>query len=111
MQRIQIGVVGLVTILMLVSLANFVLERAEDEEIVAQDIPEEGVVAAGSTPVIEEEPPAEPLAELGVTPTPEPEPEGEVQERVEPLIGTEGQVVPDLKPDPNLESPMDEQQQ
>jgi len=109
MQRIQIGVVGLVTILMLVSLANFVLERAEDEEIVAQDIPEEGVVAAGSAPIIEEEPPAEPLAELGVTPTPEPE--EEVQGAAEPLLGTEGQVVPDLKPDPNLESPMDEQQQ
>lgn len=62
MQRIQVGVIGLVVVLLFVSLANMVLDRVTGGE------------TAGTLPNIEavavegEALPDEPLAELGVTP-------------------------------------------
>lgn len=109
MQRIQVGVVGLVSVLLLVSVANFVLQRASDERSAIEEIQAESAGAAGELVREPEEPaaPAEPLAELGITPAPAPE---EVEEA--PLVappGSSGQVVPDLKPDPKLEAPMDQE--
>jgi hypothetical protein len=60
MQRIQVGVVGMVVVLLFVSLANMVMDRAV----------ENGDVAGPATEQLEkgEKVPDEPLAELGVAP-------------------------------------------
>lgn len=62
MQRIQVGLVGLVVVLLFVSLANMVLDRVTGGADKAA-LPEGSVAAAEK-----ETPPDEPLAELGVTP-------------------------------------------
>jgi hypothetical protein len=62
MQRIQVGVIGLVVVLLFVSLANMVLDRVTGSADTAA-ISDSGPVAANK-----EVPPDEPLAELGVTP-------------------------------------------
>lgn len=61
-QRIQVGVVGLVVVLLFVTLANMVLDRVSDG-------PQAGGTA-NSAPVVagDDATPDEPLAELGVTP-------------------------------------------
>ena len=62
MQRIQVGLVGLVVVLLFVSLANMVLDRVTDA-------PQDGsVVSEAATGIDDEVTPDEPLAELGVTP-------------------------------------------
>lgn len=62
MQRIQVGVIGLVVVLLFVSLANMVLDRV-------QPGPDSAAVSAGDAAMAEQAtPPDEPLAELGVTP-------------------------------------------
>lgn len=110
-QRIQVGVVGLVAVLLLVSVANFVLQRASDEQSAIEEIQAEAAdrsremvqeVAPVPTPA-----PAEPLAELGITPAPVPE--DEVVQPVPSVPGSRAQVVPDLEPDPKLEAPMDQE--
>ena len=105
MQRIQVGVFGLAAVLLLASVANFVIQRASDEKTVLQEIQGEGdenaTPLAGST----DEKPAEPLAELGITPAPVP---GSGKTGVQnPSTNLPGQTVPDLTPDPNLDAPMD----
>lgn len=112
-QRIQVGVVGLVAVLMVVSVANFVLQRASDEQSAIEEIQAEAIDSSGRL-VIENEPapaptlaPAEPLAELGITPAPVQE--EEVVQPVPVNPGTRSQVVPDLEPDPKLEARMDEE--
>ncbi len=105
MQRIQVGVIGLAAVLLLVSIANFVMQRASDERTVIEELQGEG--EGGPAPVVRkpDEKPAEPLAELGITPAPVPEAgQPEVQK---PSANLPGQTVPDLTPDPNLDSPMD----
>ena len=105
MQRIQVGVVGLAAVLLLVSVANFVIQRASDEQTVLEELQGEG--EGGTAPLASkpEEKPAEPLAELGITPAPVP---GAGQPEVQkPSANLQGQTVPDLKPDPNLDAPMD----
>lgn len=62
LQRIQVGVIGLVVVLLFVSLATMVLDRVKSGPETAS-VPESGVVAD-----TEVSPPDEPLAELGVTP-------------------------------------------
>lgn len=114
MQRIQVGVMGLAAVLLLVSIANFVMQRASNDESALEAIQAE---TSGSLRGVSEDAankPSEPLAELGITPTSKPE-EEEVKggagsaARKKPAV--EGQVVPDLKPDPKLEAPMDREQQ
>jgi hypothetical protein len=61
MQRIQVGVIGLVVVLLFVSLANMVLDRV-------QTGPEAVAVGNGTAEIDPSSPPDEPLAELGVTP-------------------------------------------
>jgi hypothetical protein len=62
MQRIQVGVIGLVVVLLFVSLANMVLDRVTSGRP-DDALPRAESVTAGSEPL-----PDEPLAELGVTP-------------------------------------------
>lgn len=62
MQRIQVGVIGLVVVLLFVSLANMVLDRVTGGQS-ATGLPENEAIVAD-----DEQLPDEPLAELGVTP-------------------------------------------
>jgi len=92
MQRIRVGVSGLVGVLLLVGLANVVVNNARRSEPTtevaanAADNDEAGMAAAGAAK------PKEPLAELGVAPASDDE---------------TAPVVADLQPDPNLRKPMD----
>lgn len=62
MQRIQVGLIGLVVVLLFVSLANMVLDRVADA-------PQDGLgTSEAATGIDDEVTPDEPLAELGVTP-------------------------------------------
>ncbi|MEW4466380.1 hypothetical protein AB1K62_00930 [Parasphingorhabdus sp. JC815] len=105
-QRVQVGIVGLVAVLLLVSIANFVLQRASDEQTATEEIQADttGMVpeTASEVPVST---PKEPLAELGITPTRKPE--SESGKAAPDTSGINAQVVPDLEPDPKLEAPMD----
>lgn len=70
MQRIQVGLVGLVVVLLFVSLANMVLDRVA------------GGSPSGEAPGMTENKavlPDEPLAELGVTPVASEEPKQAVE--------------------------------
>lgn len=61
-QRIQVGVVGLVVVLLFVTLATMVLDRVSD----SPQAP--GTIDATPMTEAKDETPDEPLAELGVTP-------------------------------------------
>jgi hypothetical protein len=62
MQRIQVGVIGLVVVLLFVTLANMVLDRVTGGADTAAMPQSDPAVADKDVP------PDEPLAELGVTP-------------------------------------------
>lgn len=62
LQRIQVGLIGLVVVLLFVSLANMVLDRVTDT---ATNDP---LASMGAGSADKEAIPDEPLAELGVTP-------------------------------------------
>lgn len=85
LQRIQIGLTGLAGVVLLVGLANIVIDKARVDDATA---PPPVVPTLGLNAVA----PKEPLAELGVQPAPEQAP-----------------IVPDLQPDPNLRKPMDQE--
>jgi hypothetical protein len=105
MQRIQVGVVGLAAVLLLVSVANFVIQRASDEQTVLEEMQGDGTGIVPPLASKPEEKPSEPLAELGLTPAPA---SGTGKsEAQKPAANLPGQTVPDLKPDPNLDAPMD----
>lgn len=106
MQRIQVGVIGLVAVLLLVSVVNFVFQSATDETSAIEEIQAEAMDSTRSLTKTEEVAPAEPLADIGITPAPAPgdEIKGAITKK-----SAGGQVVPDLKPDPKLEAPMDEE--
>ncbi|WP_367398590.1 hypothetical protein [Sphingobium sp. OAS761] len=84
LQRVQIGLTGLAGVVLLVGLANIVIDKARIDDAAA---PPPTMPAATANAVA----PKEPLAELGVQPAPDQAP-----------------VVPDLQPDPNLNKPMDQ---
>lgn len=90
LQRVQIGLTGLAGVVLLVGLANIVIDKARIDDVapptVVPTIADPTANAASAQP-------KEPLAELGVAPS------------------AEGQVVPDLQPDPNLNKPMDREPQ
>ncbi len=65
LQRIQVGVIGLVVVLLFVSLANMLMDSA----IMTDNSSDRGITDA----IFQEKAPDEPLAELGVTPVVEPE--------------------------------------
>jgi hypothetical protein len=83
LQRVQIGLTGLAGVVLLVGLANIVIEKARVDDA-ALPPPTVSTMTANAVS------PKEPLAELGVQPAPEQAP-----------------IVPDLQPDPNLNKPMD----
>ena len=86
MRRVQIGIAGLIGVLLLVGLTNVIIDN------VRKDGALEAVQAGQSTPnagMAQEGQSSEPLADLGVTPS------------------SEGHSVPDLEPDPHLQKPMD----
>ncbi len=88
MQRIQTGLTGLFGIVLLIGLANIVVDnirRDDASDTAAAANASEAVAANGA--------PSEPLAELGVAPSSD-DPDTQ-------------SVVPDLQPDPNLKKPMD----
>lgn len=83
LQRVQIGLSGLAGVVLLVGLANIVIDKAR---ITDPTVPPPTVPTVDLNAVA----PKEPLAELGVQPAPDQTP-----------------IVPDLQPDPNLNKPMD----
>ena len=64
-QRIQVGLVGLVVVLLFVSLANMALDRANEKPADAVNQAED---PATMNTQPQSQPAGEPLAELGVTP-------------------------------------------
>lgn len=86
MQRVQIGLTGVAGVVLLVGLANIVIDKAGIDKAAA---PPPVVPTLGENAVA----PNDPLAELGVQPT------------------AEQPVVPDLQPDPNIAKPMDREPQ
>jgi hypothetical protein len=62
MQRIQVGLVGLLAVVLFAWIASMVIDRAEQKA--AQTRPAGSVSVSGSEPMVKDEP----LAELGVTP-------------------------------------------
>ncbi len=72
MQRIQVGVFGLVAVLVVISVANVMYPRSA-EEVAAATQSEEPELAADGEEIV----PAEPLVELGVAPAVEAEPKAE----------------------------------
>lgn len=97
MQRIQIGLTGLAGVVLLVGLANIVINKAAVREDAAVDGSPPMLVAPGNTALPEGEPGPEPLAELGVTPA---LPDNSDDNRSR-------QVVPDLEPNPAINKRMD----
>ncbi|MDF0544482.1 hypothetical protein PX699_19190 [Sphingobium sp. H39-3-25] len=89
LQRVQIGLTGLAGVILLVGLANIVIDKAKLGDSVQ---PPPTVPTLDSANALGQ--PKEPLAELGVTPS-----------------MPQSQVVPDLQPDPNLRKPMDREPQ
>ena len=65
MQRIQVGLIGLVVVLLFVSLATMVLERVTDAPAISQV---SGSADPNNDGTKQTEKADEPLAELGVTP-------------------------------------------
>lgn len=86
-QRIQIGLAGLTGVVLLIGLANIVVDSVKRDDAA----PEITSASNASAPDVTEEKPSEPLVELGVTPASTPS----------------TPVVADLQPDPNLKEPMD----
>lgn len=89
LQRVQIGLVGLAGVLLIVTLANLVVQKVRTETIDATAAAE----ALRPTAPVANSPASdnEPLADLGVTPT----------------ADTASPSVPDLEPDPRLRERMD----
>lgn len=90
MQRIQTGLTGLFGIVLLIGLANIVVDNIRRD-----DATDAATVAAANTSSADAAngAPSEPLAELGVAPSADD-------------TATQS-VVPDLQPDPKLKKPMD----
>lgn len=88
MQRIQTGLTGLFGIVLLIGLANIVVDNIRRDDASEAPAAFNAAEAAAANGV-----PSEPLAELGVAPSAD-------------EAATES-VVPDLQPDPNLKKPMD----
>ena len=94
LQRVQIGLVGLAAVMLIVTLANLVIQTARNEAALdsaaaVQAVPGNGQVNSSGTAVAAG--PSEPLADLGVTPT----------------ADSSAPSVPDLQPDPRLRERMD----
>ena len=94
LQRVQIGLVGLAAVLLVVTLANLVIQTARNEAgldtaSTDQTLQPNGQVNSSGGSLAG---PSEPLADLGVTPS-----------TADPVAPS----VPDLEPDPKLRERMD----
>lgn len=98
-KRIQIGLTGLAGVMLLVGLANIVIQKAGVDVSATDGAPPQVVPTIGANAI--DDTAAEPLAELGVTPPPSEE--GNSEQAKAP-----GQIVPDLEPNPALKKPMDQ---
>ncbi|MDG2003601.1 MAG: hypothetical protein P8J20_09755 [Novosphingobium sp.] len=78
--RLQVGLFGLCAMLLLVGLANVILDRAQLSE--AKDDPTEEVIAVDEEP---KKPASDPLADIGVAPSADPIPELEPESQDDPL--------------------------
>lgn len=87
LQRVQIGLTGLAGVVLLVGLANIVIEKARIDDA-SQPPPVVPTLTQNAVSA------KDPLAELGVQPAPEQTP-----------------IVPDLQPDPNIRNRDAPQQQ
>ncbi len=113
-QRIQVGVMGLAAVLLVVGLANLVIDRASEETGALEAIKTESGALAGTAAGNGADKKSEPLAEMGLTPAPAETKGAPPQAAPAPKSATPagqasgtGQIVPDLRPDPKLESRMD----
>lgn len=88
LQRVQIGLTGVAGVILLVGLANIVVDKARVDDP-STPPPVVATIDTNASAAA----PKEPLAELGVQPA------------------TDSPVVPDLLPDPNLAKPMDREVQ
>lgn len=68
-RRVQIGTIGLLSVLLLVGVANMALNRVSDEKPVTDEIPGAAMPMDPAT-ASDKEAPNEPLAEIGLTPAP-----------------------------------------
>lgn len=93
MRRLQIGVAGLLTVLLLVGLAGLIGERAREKA--AAEAPAETQVKMPGDP---SKTPSAPLEELGVQPVSKDE-----NEAVAVKVPQAAPTVPDLQPDPELQ--------
>ena len=104
LQRVQIGLVGLAGVLLIVTLANLVVDSARKDN--ASDAPitetvSNGDMLSGSNVAgVPKTAGNEPLADLGVTPT--------TEGAATPVLPSP---VPDLEPDPQLRQRMDQDPQ
>ena len=71
--RLQVGLFGLGTMLLLIGLANIIMDRAEQADV---DDPMEQTFAADAPP---KKPATDTLADIGVAPETDPEPSAESQ--------------------------------
>lgn len=95
LRRVQIGGVGLIAVLLMVSLASLVSSRVDE----AGPPSTSDMADDNSNEVV-----SEPLVEFGAQPTIQPEENGAAADalaRASP--GNDGVLVPDLEPDPKLE--------
>jgi type II secretory pathway pseudopilin PulG len=98
LQRIQVGLVGLATVLLVVTLANLIDSARKDSSndataaAIEQGIAGVANASATAVPVTTNEP----LADLGVTPT---------ADSAAPVVTPS---VPDLQPDPRVRQRMDQ---
>jgi glycerate-2-kinase len=79
-QRLQVGVFGLCTMLMIVGLANIIMERAK---LTAEPDPIADVVVVDAAPKKQA---TDPLANIGVVPSADPTPSESASESAEDLL-------------------------
>jgi hypothetical protein len=98
LQRIQVGVIGLVVVLLFVSLANMLLDSA----IIGDANSDRGITEA----LFEEKAPDEPLAELGVAPVVESDESiKSKQDKAKPQAQPKTQALPNLQSTPDAQAP------
>ena len=104
LQRVQIGLVGLAGVLLIVTLANLVVDSARKDNASEAPMTEavsNGDMFSGSNAAgLPKSAGNEPLADLGVTPT--------TEGAATPVLPSP---VPDLEPDPELRQRMDQDPQ
>ncbi|MBU0557663.1 MAG: hypothetical protein KKD64_09365 [Alphaproteobacteria bacterium] len=102
LQRVQIGLVGLAAVLLVVTLANLIVDAVRkdggsESAATSADVPSASLQSGGNSAASQASTNNEPLADLGVTPT--------TPESSTPILPSP---VPDLEPDPQLRERMDQ---